>query len=253
MIFIGDMGDVLSKDVPFDYLDSEVVAHVTSPKGSKHVWLLLTKQAQRLAEYAEHLAAHGQSWPENLWAGTSVTGPKTVSRVHHLGRVPAKVRFVSYEPALEAVNWGKLLPPVRANWQCQKCTAYLNEYETCPWCHAPKEWLCGSHHANRPDPENGFTGWKNTQPFHLSWARYCIAVCESAGVPCFVKQVGSNAVFPDRSFFTADCDHGPLEDPTMSPMIRVTHKDSHGGDWNEWKPDLRVRQVPGVVTSPASA
>ena len=52
IIFLGDMGDVLSCDVPIDYLRDEVFGAIASTPGSRHVWMLLTKQPKRLTEFA---------------------------------------------------------------------------------------------------------------------------------------------------------------------------------------------------------
>lgn len=67
-----------------------------------------------------------------------------------------------------------------------------------------------------------------SRPFHLEWARKIVRQCEKAGVACFVKQVGHNAYLDGKPFIT---------------------EDSHGGDWDEWPADLRVRQFPAALSS----
>ena len=67
----------------------------------------------------------------------------------------------------------------------------------------------------------------------VEWIRRIIADCEAASVRCFVKQLGAN----------------PYEDfnITGTPQSRrLQFKDSHGGDWSEWEPSLRVREMPEV-------
>ena len=58
-------------------------------------WLLLTKRPH----LAQRLAPWGDSWPENVWLGTTVESQRFADkRMHHLVNVPARVRFVSCEP-----------------------------------------------------------------------------------------------------------------------------------------------------------
>ena len=89
LIFVSDMGDALSKDVPFDFLLNEIVRTVTTEAGKRHIWLWLSKRPRRMAEFSDWLEAQGIEWPDNLVAMTSVTGPKTVGRVQQLLRVRA--------------------------------------------------------------------------------------------------------------------------------------------------------------------
>lgn len=60
-------------------------------------WQLLTKRPQRIL--ANLPADWGNGWP-NVWLGTSICESNGVWRADVLRTVPAKVRFVSYEPAL---------------------------------------------------------------------------------------------------------------------------------------------------------
>lgn len=60
--------------------------------------------------------------------------------------------------------------------------------------------------------------------FDIEWARSLRKQCRSAGTAFFVKQLGANAV---EDGFPVECG------------------DSHGGDWDEWPEDLRIREFPG--------
>jgi len=113
LIFVSDMGDALSRDVPFEFLRDEVIGAARSEAGRRHVWMWLTKQPHRMAEFARWLANDanarfvagvGPVWPANLWAGTSLTEAKYKPRVRHLRDVPAAVRFLSVEPMIEDVG-----------------------------------------------------------------------------------------------------------------------------------------------------
>lgn len=61
------------------------------------------------------------------------------------------------------------------------------------------------------------------RPFDTDWARSIIRQCSESNVACFIKQMGQ---------FYAKA---------------MEFKDRHGGDWDEWLADLRVRQFPEVA------
>lgn len=65
-------------------------------------WQVLTKRADRiLANLPEDWGPEG--YP-NVWLGVSISEPKGCWRADYLRRIPAAVRFVSYEPALGAIH-----------------------------------------------------------------------------------------------------------------------------------------------------
>ncbi len=112
LIFISDMGDALSANVPFDYLDHEIIGNVTSTAGKRHIWLWLTKRPERMAEFGAWLLERGGYWPANLVAMTTVTSQQFVSRVDQLRRVPAPFKALSLEPlsgpvqlSLKQIDW----------------------------------------------------------------------------------------------------------------------------------------------------
>lgn len=112
LIFVSDMSDSLSAEVPFDFLEEEIIRNVTSPLGQRHCWLWLTKRPDRMAQFSELLAAKDIHWPANLWAGTSITTQGTTSRIKQLVRVGNKstIRFLSVEPQWGMVDLTKWLP-----------------------------------------------------------------------------------------------------------------------------------------------
>lgn len=92
LLFVSDMADALSKGIDFEYLKAEIIDIVTSPDGCRHIWMWLTKQPARMAEFADWLQAnYDQPWPDNLVAMTSVTNRATRSRIDKLRKVPAKL------------------------------------------------------------------------------------------------------------------------------------------------------------------
>jgi protein gp37 len=193
LIFVSDMSDALSAAVPFEFLEEQVVRTVTSPRGQRHRWLWLTKRPERMAEFAGALAAKGVGWPPNLWAGTSITTQATTSRIKHLLRVGdgSTVRFLSVEPQLGPVDLSRWLPDL--GWVIQ-----------------------------------GGESGRGARPFQLAWATAMARRCREAGVPYFLKQLGS-AVF--------------------SGDMGLVFDDGHAGDWAEWPDEVRVRQMPLPDTS----
>jgi protein gp37 len=81
------------------------------------------------------------------------------------------------------------------------------------------------------------------RPCDVAWIRSIIRQCREAGVPCFVKQLGSNVFDAD---LTSDDDFPDDEcwpEGTVVDFHRVILRDPKGGDPSEWPEDLRVRDV----------
>ena len=95
--FVNSMSDLFHQSVPDAFIDQ--VFDVIS-RCPKHTFQILTKRAERLANYAANLKL-----PRNAWLGVSVEDKKYgVPRIEHLRRVQASVRFLSVEPLLEAIG-----------------------------------------------------------------------------------------------------------------------------------------------------
>ncbi|MGP1386136.1 MAG: DUF5131 family protein [Thainema sp.] len=103
-IFVNSMSDLFHKDVPPDYLQEIFTVMRDTPC---HIYQILTKRSQNLAELAPML-----EWSENIWVGVSVESQEYIHRVDNLRHVPARVRFLSCEPLLgpldlnlEGIDW----------------------------------------------------------------------------------------------------------------------------------------------------
>jgi protein gp37 len=94
-IFVNSMSDLFHTDVPEDYLQLVFDVMRRTPQ---HTYQILTKRAERLARVASRL-----DWPDNVWMGVSVESKAFAWRIDYLRRVPARVRFISAEPLLEAL------------------------------------------------------------------------------------------------------------------------------------------------------
>jgi protein gp37 len=67
---------------------------------------------------------------------------------------------------------------------------------------------------------------KNARLCDVDWIRDGIAFCKRLQIACFVKQLGANIV----------------DNTVITPPGKL--QDSHGGDWDEWPDELRVREFP---------
>jgi protein gp37 len=95
-IFVNSMSDLFHEDVPEGFIRRvfEVMG-----EADWHIFQVLTKRAQRLAELAPRLP-----WPSNVWQGVSVENQRYAARIGELVKVPAAVRFLSVEPLLGPIT-----------------------------------------------------------------------------------------------------------------------------------------------------
>ena len=106
--------------------------------------------------------------PDNVWLGTSVENQKALKRIEDLLKVPAKIRFVSFEPLLEEVD------PRFRNWSHPDSS--------------------GEHiHWGIIGGESG----SKCRPFDETWARLLIEDHKAAEMPVFMKQLGGH---PDKRY-----------------------------------------------------
>ena len=96
LIFVNSMSDLLHKDVPLDYIQKIFDVMNSNPH---HVFQVLTKRADRLEEISTQV-----NWSENIWLGVTVENDICKSRIKYLRRMPAKIKFISFEPLLSDVG-----------------------------------------------------------------------------------------------------------------------------------------------------
>jgi protein gp37 len=96
--FVDSMSDLFHAEIPFAYVDQVFAEIGATPE---HTYMILTKRADRLAEYFQSRPAPAQAWP-NVWLGVSVEDRTYgLTRLDYLRRVDCRVRFLSVEPLLE--------------------------------------------------------------------------------------------------------------------------------------------------------
>lgn len=97
-IFVCSMSDLFHEKVPFSFIDRIMETINQTPQ---HRYQLLTKRAERMAEYFQ-----SHPIPVNAWLGVTVEVQASKERIDYLRVLNAPIRFLSCEPLLE--DLGKL-------------------------------------------------------------------------------------------------------------------------------------------------
>ena len=95
-IFVCSMSDLFHEKVPFEFIDKVMATIRQTPQ---HRYQILTKRAERMAEYFETRAV-----PENVWVGVTVEAESSKQRIDCLRQIPASVHFLSCEPLLQSLG-----------------------------------------------------------------------------------------------------------------------------------------------------
>lgn len=148
-VFCASLADVFDNQVP-DAWRSDLFALIEDTPELD--WLLLTKRPENIAKMLWPKWDAGL--PDNIWLGTTCEDqPHYNRRWPILSRIPARVRFISYEPALGPLT-------------------LLSTADLVP------DWIiCGG--------ESG----PGKRPFDGSWARSLRHECSLLETPFFMKQI----------------------------------------------------------------
>lgn len=92
-IFVCSMSDLFHEDVPFEFIDKIFTIICKTPQ---HRYQILTKRAERMAQYFET-----RKIPQNVWLGVTVEAQSSRSRIEFLRNLDASVKFLSCEPLVE--------------------------------------------------------------------------------------------------------------------------------------------------------
>jgi len=95
-IFVNSMSDLFHEGVPVSFIRKVWSVMEETPR---HTYQILTKRPDRMAEVTSQLL----TVLPNVWLGTSVEDGRVLDRIDALRRVPAKVRFISFEPLIGSV------------------------------------------------------------------------------------------------------------------------------------------------------
>lgn len=155
-------------------------------KNSRHQYLVLTKWPHRFVEFSKR-----HQLPANVWPGTSVTMQKTLFRARHIRQVQtSSTKWLSIEPLWGHIDFGDSLQGI--------------------------QWVV----------VGGESGKHNPAPCSVQNILHVVNSCRAAGIPVFVKQMGSY----------------------LSKQMAL--RDGHGGDWHEWPQELQVREMPTLNLKP---
>lgn len=152
MVFPFSMTDLFGAWVPQEL---QLALMERMEEAQQHTFQVLTKRPEIAVRFMEFYKATIGRVPQNVWIGTSVENKLMAEqRMPWLIVCPAAKLFVSYEPALELVDFKKWLP-------------YIH-------------WLI-----------IGGESGAGARPFNVGWAEDTIEDCAAANVPLWVKQMGS--------------------------------------------------------------
>jgi len=227
VIFVCSMGDLFHEDVPFDFIDQVYAVMALAPQ---HTFLVLTKRAERMAEYfndswrqveigieverISDIDVEGIAWPlTNAWHGvTAEDQQRADERIHQLLKVPGK-RFLSIEP---------MLGPTRID-NVYNGYFFQNPLTGHRWHDNPDGNGASDNHGEKIHTVilGGESG-PGARPMHPDWARSVRDQCAAADVPFFFKQWGEwrprvgewepkpFGIFPSGDYYQAGLLMGPV-------------------------------------------
>jgi len=228
LIFVNSMSDLFHESIPDEWIDKVLAVMALAPQ---HTFQVLTKRASRMRAYlSDHkrlyarvysvifdqlpsaafrfdvnpAAENMNAWLasgilRNIWFGVSTEDQaRADERIPDLLATPAAVRWVSAEPLLGPIDFGRIelvaqkpgsrragihLDALRGKY-VESGTPYAGEWDvTGP--------LPSKAAAVRLDwiVVGGESG-RHARPMHPDWARSIRDQCATAGVPFFFKQWG---------------------------------------------------------------
>jgi len=134
MIFVNSMGDLFHEQVPDNFIES---VFKTMNAAHWHNFQILTKRSDRMLKLSSKL-----NWTDNIWMGVTVEASDYIFRIEDLRNTGARVKFISFEPLLDFIQFMNLCNidwaivggesgpgarPIQSSWvielrdQCQKC------------------------------------------------------------------------------------------------------------------------------------
>lgn len=212
-IFVCDMTDLFLDANETGWID---MVFAVMGMASQHTFQVLTKRAKAMFDYFSHLGKVAEAWQEKIGNSFSVTdllnirwvsaagpaGPRSVlphsiwplpnvhlgvtaedqqranERIEWLVKSPAATKFVSYEPALELIDWTEFPNTIAPGTFGHPLTKVLESGQI-------DQIIMGG--------ESG----RGARPMHPTWARITRDRCQAAGVAFFFKQHGDWCAFQD--------------------------------------------------------
>ena len=144
MIFVNSMSDLFHEDMPLKFIKQ--VFNVMN-NCQQHIFQVLTKRSGNLVKYFSLL-----DWTPNIWMGVTVENNNVINRIDHLRKIPAFIKFISFEPLIGQIS-----------------IVNLNEID---WV------IVGGESGN------------NARPIEQNWILDIKEKCEELDIPFFFKQWG---------------------------------------------------------------
>lgn len=267
-------GDRMGPDLKMDDLRRDLFALIDRTPWLD--WLLLTKRPENVLRMWPPVHALAPIFPgmpgplgepqpclipgggrSNVWIGTSVsdqpTADKYVPELLKL-RCLSPVLFLSVEPILGPVDLCHI--DTGRTWPGKAETAKLNCLRGFTSSRRERFILNGvvEERGNTPfvDTEEGRLDWvivggesgPKARGCDVAWIASVVQQCKAAGVPVFVKQLGS-VPFDSREA-GRDSDEPHPGGAAADPDCRLNLIDKKGGDMEEFPEALQVRQFPAV-------
>lgn len=187
-VFVNSMSDLFHPDVPEEFI-VKIFARMTGL--TEHTFQVLTKRPERMHDFINRRVPYIADWP-NIQLGTSVENQRAADdRIPWLLKTPAAVRFLSCEPLLGPID--------------------LHAWNQSAFRDGPQiSWVI----------VGGESG-PNARLMEEEWAISLVRQCQEAGVPVFVKQMG-----------------------TAWAKRHAGYRDPKGADMRWWPPELQVREMP---------
>ena len=193
-VFVCSMSDLFHDDVPALFIGNVLARCALA---TQHTFMVLTKRPERMKLIVEHMrydeegfqddiagelddAGLSVNWDgdlSNVWLGVSISNQPDADRwLPFLLQTPAAVRFVSYEPALEMVDFDHIKFP--QDRTIPMSSLYGGRSTDTPW---HLNWIVLGG-------ENG----PGARPMHPEIPRSVRDQCAAADVPFFFKGWGKH-------------------------------------------------------------
>jgi protein gp37 len=216
-VFCASMADVFEEHPQLEWPRTNLWGLIeTTP----HLdWLLLTKRPENVLKMLSPL--WNGRMPDNVWLGTSVENQEQADkRIPHLLRTPAKVRFLSCEPLLGALDlnkaaWGLGQPQYPIDIQAGMIDP-RGDTESWDSGFTPLraiDWVIAGGESGH-----------GARPIRKEWAQCLQMDCERAGVAFFFKQWGEYVPAWSNDGEPFSLDNGAAFDPGETwphPRIHV--------------------------------
>ncbi len=187
-IFVASSGDIFHESLGVEKIKLLFQIMREAPH---HTYQILTKRAERLAEFSDWWAMqHCDPMPANWWMGVSVENRKTIPRLAYLRQASVTVRWASLEPLLE--DLGDIGGALRHDCPIPDCDGI------------PKgglDWAVIGGESGR-----------GARPCNTEWVRSIAEQCKAANVSYFVKQLGSHVIQGGVRRFKKDRKGGDMDE-----------------------------------------